>query len=622
MRHWAHRRGLCYKTTNCHQQIRHHHGQSPTDQGLSNIPMSLLKNDDDITDGRRIPFWAHSVLLAVLLLGLLPILNTGWSAFPDEGLYTAQADALAHGSWKRERPAAEFDHDGAWTALSDATIVGAAEIPYARRPLYPLLISPFWGLGGFTGLLLISILGTWFAGVFAGLTASILDPRAAAPTLWLVGAGSPLLFDAYLAVGHSMVAGLSALLAWSIAKRVSSGESSQATRLAWTGLALLVVIPLVLIRTEGVIIAGGLALGLVLVSFSRGASRFKVDVGQLVLAALIVLIAGTTYVMNTRWATSITAASATSSADLSVSARRPNTLATLWSSVLRPWFGDNQWASAAMFLVLLAAVLAPLALRFLPRFQLLGIGLLLLGAGAATVRAIQAPDLISGLLPATPWLIIGVASLRRSDLATRISHLLLVAAAVSFVLILTTAYGGGGAAEWGGRFFHAIVPVLAPVAVIGLGRMGSSLPRPERRAAFVAIAITAAAISIVGVRTIRLLHQTTQRIGQAVVEASRRTDSHVVVYAMLQRDGTSRMLWPVEDDRVAILASPGLPGLRWVTDSVPAGANRITFVTDFPDKRFLEYLLSKTDDPSWRIKSITPLGQTGLSAVLITRPAT
>ncbi|MCZ7631299.1 MAG: hypothetical protein M5U19_20615 [Microthrixaceae bacterium] len=72
--------------------------------------------------------------------------------------------------------------------------------------------------------------------------------------------------------------------------------------------------------------------------------------------------------------------------------------------------------------------------------------------------------------------------------------------------LVATLYSNGGAAEWGGRFFHLLIPVITPAAVLGLQRGVRGFPDPPDRVLtqrLVAIACTlvvTAALSVSGLR--------------------------------------------------------------------------------------------------------------------------
>lgn len=560
---------------------------------------------------------AYSCALACILVALIPAVSNGEPAFPDEGLYTAQADALAAGSWEKARAAPDMDDDGRWTALSDATIVNDSEIPYARRPFYPLLITPFWAVGGMSGVLVASIVGTWMAATFGALITRMMKPTACIPALWLIGLGTPLFFDAFLAVGHSLVAGFGAFTAYSALVCTESGAGTAKSHdLRWGAVAVASVVPLTLLRTEGAIIASSLGMAFVCVAFSISNRRLRISAGRFTLGGALIGAAAATYLINIVWGRSITALE---QGDLNVGSRHPNLLNSLWSSIFKPWFGGAQSVSSAAVLVLASAILAPVALRLAPRARLLGLGILVLGAGAATVRAISAPNLISGLLPTAPWLILGLLSLRKADFTAVESRVLAVTSLVATAIILATSYGGGGAAEWGGRFFHAVLPVIGPLAAVGLASLCAALPVPDRRVAIGAVSIMVAGMSVAAGRTIRVLHDETDYLRRAVVEAAQVSGSDLVAYAMVNRDGSSRKLWQLEKDGISLLASPGLPGFKWIPDSLPAERDQITFLTDYPSKDFLEYLVSKTSHSRWTIERMEELPSSGLYAVSLRR---
>ena len=87
---------------------------------------------------------------------------------------------------------------------------GATGRALAKHPLYPVLLAAADRLGGVTGMVLLSLAGTVAAAGLAAVLARRLDPALVRPDLWMVGLASPLLFDGFLVIAHTLGAALAA----------------------------------------------------------------------------------------------------------------------------------------------------------------------------------------------------------------------------------------------------------------------------------------------------------------------------------------------------------------------------------------------------------------------------
>ena len=544
----------------------------------------------------------HALGLLACLLVLVPAVDNGAFATPDEGLYSAQADLLAHGSWAGPRPGADIDHNGKWAVLSGPTALPPGEVvPYARRPLYPLLLTPFWSLGGVAGGMILSVLGVGLAAMLCGVLAGRFNRGAAIPALWLIGLGTPLLFDAHILVGHSLVATFSAAFVVLVCVTIATSERPDAFQAAKVAATMASVVPLVLIRSEGLLLVMGTASALVVTAVRLRPVR--VSYRPILLALGVLFIGILTYALNDVWARSI---ARHAPADVSALDRAPNIVNSTWVSILRPWYPDNTTASAAMALVVVASIAAPLILRWLPRFQLLGLGFLVVGAIAAVYRVFESSELVSGLVPTVPWIVVGLLSLRRIDVRTQPAQVLLIGSLLTTAAIAVTTYGDGGAAEWGGRFFHVVLPGLGVVAVLGLIGMTASLTPPMRALAIGALVATTAAISICAVRSAMEMRDLNSSVETYLHEVSAASDSDIMVFAPPQASGAARVLWRVSDDDRPLLSTPTLGFLPELLDDLPDGRDSATVLTGLANREFLQDIVDNTRSSRWTIVEYTP----------------
>lgn len=541
--------------------------------------------------------WVHAVGLLIVLLALVPLIDNGYLAIPDEGVYTAQADNLARGAWAQNRPTADIDRNGDWFIVTGSVIVGDQAIPYARRPLYPVMLTPFFGSLGVGGGLVLSAIGTWVAACAAAAIAAELDRRATLPTLWLVGVGTPLLFDAFLLVGHSWGTAFVGLCALGVAKVLRAGpRRHQAT---WAALAFLAAGLATLARSEGVIAVLGLSAALAAVGVLGFQQSTQDRLRQAGLGIALAATAAAAYLLNDVWAKSITSGA---KGDPTVAERMPDFMGALWSGILRPWYPDNTAANATMALVLLSTISAPLILRWLPRFRLLGLGLLALAAVAAAMRSITAPDLISGFIPTAPWLVIGLLSLRRRDVAGPLPSVLAVSSAAAIIAILATSYGFGGAAEWGGRFFHVLIPLVAPLGVLGLFEVRKAATRREWIATAASIALLTASLSVIALRSNSAMRADSRGFARQVEEIRSDHRSDPTVFATNSGDGSPRMFWQLSSTDRPLLSTDGLVNLPLMLDTLPPEVERIQVLTDIPTTKLLQRVVSNARLSSWIVR--------------------
>lgn len=562
-------------------------------------------------------FAVHAVALLVALCALIPLVDNDEFAIPDEGLYAAQADNLAHGSWAQPRPTAAIDEEGNWFVLSGSIIVGDNAIPYARRPLYPFVLTPFWSIGGVAGSMVLSVLGTWIAACASSAIGCTFNRRTALPSLWLVGLGTPLLFDAYLAVGHSIGAAFAALAALGVLRCQQSRAPFSTQWFGWLALGGIGAAAAVMFRSEGVIYVVALGSMALLVAALRRRRPTPQRSADAVAGIGLVVIATAAYAMNYMWSSSIAQGAP---GDSTISARQPDFLNAAWTGLARPWYPDNTAASAAMTLVLLTAVAAPLVYRFLPRFKVLATGLIVLGAISAAWNTVSSPRLISGLLPTVPWIVIGLLSIRRRDVA-RVGPVVILLSTGVFVLgVLATSYGFGGAAEWGGRFFHLAIPAIGPVAVLGLIALRAPLPHTIGRIALAAIVVTTASLSLSALRANQQLRtETRQLVDVAAQAATGVAESGARVLATTSADGTPRLLWRERSERSPLLTADGLINLAGLLNGLPPEITRVDVLTNSADSSRLDPLLQHAPRKKWSVSDHRLEPDAGLAVFTLER---
>jgi hypothetical protein len=571
--------------------------------------MHALEEPPQVDDQRLLPLPTsrsalaiHTALLATVLLAILAFVNNGQVGFPDEGIYSAQVDNLSRGSWSAPIPAKDIDPDGRHIAAVGSAIVGDSFIPYSRQALYPLVLLPAFELGGVAGMLVVSTFGTVVAALAAALLARRIDPSLGIAALWLAGIGSPLLFDAYFIVGHSLAAALAGMLAVALCAVLDD------RRTVWLWAVVPLAIALTLIRSEGLLVVLGLGIVAGLAAFSRR-PRPAIEWRTAMIGAALVFSGAATYLINLRITAAIVG---TGAGGALIADRDSDALSSAWVSLLRPWDVDNRLASPQATLMTAGTVLAIVTYRLLPRFRVLSMGLLLMAAGAAVVLAAGDPDLISGLLPVFPAAVVGIGLLERLDFRQPVVLRVLATSALVAAGILATTYGSGGGVEWGGRFFHVLIPFLVAPAVLGISHARTSLPAMQYRVAGVALLVMVVALGSVAVRTnreSRVFARTIVDGTMTFVEERGGKPTPALAVAPLGASGAGRLFWMQLGEGQEVIAPISIGAMHGVIrDAAASGRDRIALSTDIEVSLVEDVLGSTLDDTGWTVLDHAPAG--------------
>ncbi len=531
---------------------------------------------------------AHVAALGVVLVALMPLVGTGASFSADEGAAIIQAQSLSRGDgWIVEHPVPPVGESvrSYPLELSEEGTKGVA--PFAKHPLYAVLLAAADRVGGVTGMVLLSVLGTLVAAALAALIAGRLAPGVAKPTLWVVGVASPLLFDGYLVIAHSLAAAsvaaavLVALVAW---ERRSAPFAALVAPLMATA---------VMLRSEAVLFALALAAVLVgaalleLVTDRGGGTRSTVTSSAGAAGAGVAGVAGVAggagaaaavaagvgalgaRMLEKSWAAAIVGPPAMSTvrpraADPSgFLDGRLNAFAITW---LRPSHNGPPALDAALVVMLVGVALGVFIARRRPSDQAgLKFAAVLTIAAALVGFLIGPGNLVPGLLVAFPIGFAGLLALDRIALRTTPARILLGAFALFALAVLATQYAAGGTAEWGGRYFAIGLPALAPVVVLALRR------HAHHRVAAGALIAATAFMSVMSVASIRSSHLFTDELISAVDRAG--GEVHVATSGAIPR-----LAWSTFDRQRWLLVAPG--DLAGVMGRLRAeGVERVTFVT-------------------------------------------
>jgi hypothetical protein len=536
----------------------------------------------------------HCAALLVLLLCLIPVIDNGHGAVPDEGVYLAQAENLANGSWSRVRPAADVDPEGQFTAVTDEGVQGDRVVAYFKHPLYPVVITPAFAVAGVAGTMVVSVLGTWLAAVSAALIARRLRPGFAIWTLWLVGVGSPLLFGAYLTIAHSLAA---ALAGWAFLGLTRAVEGRRWVHLSY---ALPCVAVIVALRTEGLVFAaalGGATMALALLRRSAHRDLAAAGAGAGVLAA-----AGAALVVDRWWAAEIGDTSTFATPASRLSAETTDPLSGLWASLLRPFNGGWENVQFWLPLTVLSLVLASVALRVIPKRPLLAFGFLAAGTVASLGLWVSDTGLVTGFVAAFPVLVVGLVWLGRADLRVPTIARSLLTSGLFGAAVTIAMYGIGGATEWGGRFYYLVIPLLAPLAIAGLHH-GAAVLQP-RTAKVVAgcLALITLALSWTALSTQMALRGNAEDLVRGSRESAVAEGADLLVVAQLYPDGTSRLFWNAQTNP-DLLNSGGVASLsQLIEGAAEAGRRKVAITsTDVPTPLVLRSIGLELDRLGWTV---------------------
>lgn len=454
----------------------------------------------------RLPLAVHALVLAVVLAAGIALVGGGGGFLPDEGAAILQARTLEEtGSWTVPHPLPEVDPEGEAFPIRHATPGDEGWAPLAKHPTYAALLSvqPL----GVTGMVLVSVAGTVAAAVVAALLARRIDPRLDVATLWVVGVASPLFFDSYLVLAHTLGA---ALVAATVLLVVRAHERSAPP------LALLAALPMVgavLLRNEALLLAGALGLVAAVLAWRERSPALGLAAAVLPLAALVAWWADprlTAVVVPGAGAEQVTAGAAHAGF---LGAR---VQALLITAVLPGYRFDL--AALLLLVGTVALVLGALRARR-------GDGAVVLWWGVAAacyvLRLALEPGAVPGLLVAFPLLTVGLVVLSRPALATTAARLAFGTSAVFAAAVAATQYAKGGTGEWGARYVAICLPLVVPVVLGSLllarRRLAERAPGSVRPATAALGIVTAATVLLAGL-ALRANDAATSSLTDAVVD--------------------------------------------------------------------------------------------------------
>ncbi|HWC12355.1 MAG TPA: hypothetical protein VG455_14175, partial [Acidimicrobiales bacterium] len=511
----------------------------------------------------------------------VPVLGTGASFSADEGAAIIQAHRLSTDrGWVVEHPLPEADPTEVNYPLELSTRGARGTASFAKHPLYALLLAGADRVGGVTAMVLLSVAGTVTAAALAAALAARMGAAAsfghgaglARPALWVVGLASPLTFDGYLVIAHTLGA---AAAAGAVLFAVRALEDHRALA-SVAGVAVCIALA-VLVRNEAVLFALGLGVASGAVAVAR---RHRAAAG---VAMASVLAAAGAHLGEQEWIRRILGGSVVGlpggpGATSGFLAGRLKSFTLTW---LRPGYGGRPLVEAALLLMLCALAVGVVAARRHPGDRRPVVALAAGAAGAALLAlAVEPTNLVPGLLVAFPVAaagLVAVGARRREALAGLAARVAFGTFAVFAAAVVATQYVTGGSGEWGGRYFALGLPVLAPVLLLALASLGRALPPSARTAAAAALVTCAVALTVMGLAGLRDIHRFTARLQETAAQAGRELGPRPVMVAT--HAAIPRLAWATFDDQRWLLARPG--GLDSLVRRLHgAGVDRLVLVTD------------------------------------------
>lgn len=539
------------------------------------------------------PLWAHVVTLGVLLLALVPVVGTSATFSPDEGLVLVQARSLAEGGgWVVEHPLPEIDAENRFYTFPGSSQGTDGMAPFAKHPVYPLVLAGLDRIGGVAAMMALSVLGTLAAAAAAALLARDVAGGLERPVLWAVGVGSPLFFDGYILIAHSLGAALATMAALAAVRGVR--QARPRPLLACTGFAAAAV----LLRSEALLFALALGLGIVVTGLARRRPAL-VAWGFVVPAAALAVA----------YAEKLAQVALIGSANTAVSppAIQGGFFEARFTAFLNTWLRPSTSLSDLVLIEVTVLVLfGVFVARWRPQRSRL---LLALSAGVIAISSaglIMDPGrVVPGLLVAFPLAVvaIGMVDRRYFDVDGRL--LLTVTAGLFIAGVLATQYREGGSAEWGGRYFALAVPLLAVLAIDALARRAAQVQPAVRLGAAAALATSAALLAFGSMASINGVHSFSDRLVDRIhrtAEASSPGDGGAGPVVVAAYGNVPRLAWTSHDGQRWLHNNDGKISAELARRLREDGVGEVVFVGAKPED-VTGYLTDYAVDPgrSWEM---------------------
>lgn len=488
------------------------------------------------------PIWCHCVALA-LILGCA----AAWSGppgrlFVDEGRAILQAQNLMDGNgWSLPWAFAEVDPSGAGFSIPRYS---GDFVIYEKRPLYILILASVGRFGGVWAMLALSLAGTVIAAWAASRLVRLFDSGLERWAFWLAAMGTPLFFDSFLIVAHTLGAAAVTVAVLASLELVRGGTGW------WVGGLGAASLLAVMVRTEAVLFLGAWALVLVLWGWRRR-DRVCVLVGTGTLAVVV-----SARLADQWWAARITDGTI-SFAQEGSRAKTFDLLGRITGAaqtLVGPEHGfEGPKTGVLMILALLCLVAGTVMLR---RDNPLGAGAFMVAYLLSLVAYVIFSDhvVIPGLLLVCPALVVALGCLDRSWFRDRIKACLTMSLGAFVLAVFVTQYTRGGTVEWGARYLAVALPVTAALVVVALDRAFTRLDGRVAAGTVSVIVVASLIVTSVSIDVLRHQHELTAEVVGGLLDGGVGTDPG---------DGDLPVI--VSDDwGLALLAWPEYSQFRWV----------------------------------------------------------
>ena len=524
------------------------------------------------------PLWAHVLVLTIGLLALVPVVGTSSSFSPDEAVAITQARSLAEGGgWIVEHPFPEVDPEGRFYPLAGSNRGAEGMAPFAKHPAYPLMLAAVEPVGGLAAMMVLSVLATASAAALAALLAREVTGGLERPVLWAVGAASPLLFDAYLVIAHSLGAAFATAATLAVVAAIRRHRT-----ILLTVAAAALMGAAVLMRSEALIFAVALGVG-------TAAAGITGRRHGLVAGGALVAGAGMAAALFEKWLLHLFIGSEQA---ISVPAAGGSFLEARWAGFLNTWLSPSSSSGLGrgdtlLVIVMLLALAAVVVLRWRANRPHMLVVLAVTATVLAALGFFADPDrVVPGLLAAFPLAVFGIGLLDREYIQAPAHLVLTVTVGLFMAGVLATQYGIGGSAEWGGRYFALGVPVLTVLSIDALARRGRSLPLPVRRWATAGLTACSLLLAVGAITSLASAHRSIDHLAgrlAASVHAVPPGNAGAPV-AVTSGPNIARHAWPTTPPQRWLYNSEEALGEGLASRLIDAGVTSLTFVGEDPEQ--------------------------------------
>ncbi|MEM7341938.1 MAG: hypothetical protein AAF467_25060 [Actinomycetota bacterium] len=442
---------------------------------------------------------ALSAVLGVLMAWVGPGLFS-----IDEAAYRYQGALRQAGLWGLPYPTDPLTTQRLGAPLANSLLTDSQWFPYASHPLVPELVRATMALHPTYGPLALSAIGTVMAAVgIERLTrwARGSDHDGSTPfvAFWVTGLASPLLIQGLIAWAHAPAVGAAALGASLVvappggpgAPCGAGAEVARHLRSTGIGLGLLALTPL--FRTEAVLFAAALGVGLAWLEWREGRRWWP-------RASAVAAATGAGLMLDTWWRARVVGQTS-AAAETGLTMDAVERLSIVSDLILAPGSGPLASLRAVAAIVLVAA-----AIWLRRRPEEATIAHVLVGSACAcALIGSWTATAYPGLLVAVPAIVVA-AALRSPLPAARREFLLIVTVLAVAAPAVTAPYPPG--LDWGGRYVLMALTTALPFVIAGLERAA----RSGAAAIVVGVAIVTALGQVAGIRTLTASHDASVEI--------------------------------------------------------------------------------------------------------------